>query len=103
MIGEAVLIRQIKQKDNHTFTIQWSDGKEHHFRLSTLQKQCPCANCIDEWSGKRVALDNSVDENVRAVSIKSIGRYALQIQFTSGCSTGIYSFDMLRKIAEENL
>lgn len=98
MNSSAVLVRAIKQKDNHTFTIEWSDGSICDYRLSELQKQCPCANCTDEWTGKRILNEASVKSDVRAVRITNVGRYALRIQFTSGCSTGIYGFDMLHKI-----
>lgn len=98
MSAASLLIRQIQQTSNHTFSIQWSDGQEQHFRLSVLQKNCPCANCVDEQTGHRLVDLKMIQEDVRAVSIRSIGRYALRIQFTSGCSTGIYSFEMLRAL-----
>lgn len=91
------LIKQIQQKDNHTFSILWSDGLEQDIRLSNLQRQCPCANCMDEKTGERLLNLNAVKDDVKAISIKSVGRYALQVQFTSGCSTGIYSFEILRQ------
>ena len=93
-------IKTIKQHDNHTFIIEWGDDLIHHYRLSDLQRCCPCANCTDEFTGMPLLDPNTVRDDVRAVKIKSIGRYGLQIQFTSGCSTGIYSFDQLRKMEE---
>lgn len=100
MKSSAVLLRSIKQTDNHTFTIEWSDGSVCNYRLSDLQKRCPCANCTDEYTGKRLLDENLVKSDVRAVRITSVGRYALRIQYTSGCSTGIYSFDMLYKMGK---
>lgn len=93
-----VLVKAIHQKDNHTFSIKWSDGIVNDYRLSALQKRCPCAKCFDATTGKRVMGENRIEEDVRAVRINNIGRYALRIQFTSGCSTGIYSFAMLREL-----
>ncbi len=90
-----VLVRSIKQIDNHVFTIEWSDGKLSNYRLSDLQKQCPCANCVDEATGRRVLNEATVKSDVRATKIVNVGRYALRIQFTTGCSTGIYGFDTL--------
>lgn len=98
-----LLIRQIKQKDNHTFSIIWNDGKEQHFRLSMLQRSCPCAQCCDEKTGKRLINSHLIKEDVRAFNIRNVGRYALKIQFTSGCSTGIYTFDFLRHLSEGTL
>lgn len=97
-----LFIREIAQKDNYTFTITWNDGVVGNYRLSELQKQCPCAGCIDEVTGKRILDEKNVKPDVRAVKIVSVGRYALRIQFTSGCSTGIYEFDLLHKLAKMN-
>ena len=91
-------ITHIEQKDNFTFTLRWSDGLSQDFRLSDLQKNCPCARCIDETTGERRIDPQTVDENVRAVVIQNVGRYGLKIQFTSGCSLGIYSFERLRNV-----
>lgn len=93
-----LLIRKLRKKDDHSFIIEWSDGSMADYRLSDLQKCCPCANCVDETTGKRMKKDEVVDPAVRCVRIDSVGRYALRIQFTSGCSSGIYDFEMLHKM-----
>lgn len=97
-----VYIKEIKQKDNHHFTIIWGDGETRHYRLSELQKQCPCAKCVDEWTGKRLLDESTVDENVKAVTLANVGRYAIKIHFTSGCSTGIYGYGLLRKLGTQS-
>ncbi len=94
----SATIRKIRQKDNFTFTVEWSDGAVVDYRLSDLQKRCPCAGCIDEVTGQRQSGAAPVKEDVRAVRLTNVGRYALRIQFTSGCSNGIYSFSMLREM-----
>jgi ATP-binding protein involved in chromosome partitioning len=96
-ISESTLkVRQVLQKDPRTMSIVWSDGMTQDFKYSDLQKICPCAGCVDEASGKRISSPELVDENVGAKNISAVGRYAIKIQFTSGCTTGLYSFEMLR-------
>lgn len=97
------IVRDIKQKDATTFTLYWNAGRVQEFRLSDLQKVCPCAACVDENTGKRVSDPTRVDNNVSANSIRVVGRYGLQIQFTSGCSTGIYSFDLLKGFSQSSI
>lgn len=97
MSSSPILVRDIKQKDNHTFSITWSDGIEQSFKLSMLQRVCPCAGCR-ELKEQTQSSRPTIKEDVRATFVRSVGRYALQIQFTSGCSNGIYSFDMLRQL-----
>lgn len=97
MNSHAVFLNKIVQKDNYTFTIEWSDGLVKDYRLSELQRKCPCAGCVDENTGKRVMDESLIGNDVGAKNLFSIGRYALRINFTSGCSHGIYSFDFLRE------
>jgi len=98
MTSQYVLVRKIWQKSNTEFSIEWSDGTVMDYRLSDLQKKCPCAACVDENSGKRLVNENSIKEDVRAIRILSVGRYALRVQFTSGCSNGIFDFKLLRNL-----
>ena len=93
-------IRQIKQKDRYCFTILWSDGREDTYRLSALQQQCPCVRC-SEARDKRLPL--AVEDDVLAHRIISVGRYALRIEFTMGCSQGIYPFSLLRMWGEKRI
>lgn len=83
-------IRSIQQVNDTDFMIEWSNDSRIHYSLSDLQKNCPCAGCKE---GKQPS-----DPAVRAYKIKSVGRYAIQIDFSSGCSKGIYDFDMLYNI-----
>lgn len=101
MSDPALVIKRLEQKDNHAFTIEWSDGQVNEYLLSHLQQHCPCANCVDEQTGKR-RIDAKSFENVRAHRIVSIGRYALRIYFTSGCSAGIFSFEMLKALSKQS-
>ena len=38
--------------------------------------------------------------DIRALSVKPVGRYGLQINWSDGHSTGIYTFDRLRPLCE---
>lgn len=98
----STILKRIQQTGPYTFLIEWSDGIAQNFRLSDLQKMCPCANCVDEGSGRRILDQNTIREDVKARRIVNVGRYAIRIEFTSGCSTGIYSFDFLRHYSGEN-
>lgn len=93
-----IAIRQIKQVDNYHFEIEWSDGVKAIYRLSDLQGSCPCAGCMDQARKQEGACLAKVDEHVRAKAVRSVGRYAIKIDFTSGCSAGIYNYEMLRHL-----
>lgn len=98
VIDHSIFIRSIRQKDDHWFTIEWSDGMISDYRLSDLQRQCPCARCREERTGEQRAALSKIDDDVRASRIVSVGGYALQVFFTKGCSKGIYPLWMLRQM-----
>lgn len=99
MNHETYLINKIYQNSNQSFSIEWGDGVTKEYYLNDLQDRCPCANCVDEKTGKRLNTQ-ATKKNVTAVNISSVGRYALRIQFLTGCSHGIFGFDMLRHLAD---
>ena len=95
----ATRVKDIQQKDERTLWIQWSDNREQQWDVVNLRRSCPCAVCIDEWTGKKTLKDDDVSDTVRPVSIKSVGRYALSIEFSDGHKTGIYTFEKLQEWA----
>lgn len=95
--ADKVSIQTIIQKDNQTFTIEWNDGVKSDFGLAKLQANCPCAACVEKTAPLQELKD------VRAYRIRSIGRYAIKIDFTKGCSNGIYDFEHLRAYAKDKL
>jgi DUF971 family protein len=87
--------------------IAWADGHRSHFDFAYLRDECPCATCNDE-RGKKEAFAAVVTTpsavlpmfkpKPRAQSAAVMGNYAVQINFSDGHSTGIYSYDLLRTI-----
>jgi ATP-binding protein involved in chromosome partitioning len=98
MSSHAKGIVKIEQVDNYRFKIEWNDGITHTFLLSDVQKQCPCAACVDEKTGKKVLDPSTIPYDVKASKISNVGRYALRVFFTSGCKNGIFSFDHLYQL-----
>ena len=92
-------IKEIWQKDAKHLGIIWTDGHESNLNVVTLRRMCPCASCVDEMTGKRKLKEGDIKESTLPKSIKSVGRYALQIDFNDGHNTGIYSFDHLRYLS----
>lgn len=83
-----------------TLRIAWDDGMTSDFHVATLRRACPCASCVDEWTGERTLDPFTVLESVRPMEIEPVGRYAIKITWTDGHDTGIYTFEYLRSLAE---
>lgn len=85
-------VREINKEDRYHFSIKWLDGKESLYRSCDVQRLCPCVKC----SQNRETL--KVDPHAEVEQIARVGRFGLQLQFTKGCSQGIYSFSLLREM-----
>ncbi|MBM3207404.1 MAG: DUF971 domain-containing protein [Chlamydiae bacterium] len=97
MLSNKNFVKNIYQKNNYIFTIEWIDGKISDYRLSDLQRLCSCARCVDEITGERLVNPSQVPDDLTAVRVYSMGRYALKIDFSSGCSRGVYPYEWLRQ------
>ena len=89
---------RIEQPSKKTLKIKWKDGKVLWYDAYRLRLACPCAVCVDEWTGRKLIDDEAVPEWVLFFSMDLVGRYALAFKFSDGHDTGIYSFDMLYKL-----
>ena len=87
--------------------IAWSDGHASHYDFTYLREHCPCATCNDEREKKK-AFSAAVPATPAALPIfkprpraqaaTSVGNYAIQISYSDGHGTGIYSYDYLRTL-----
>ncbi len=94
--------RQIIEESDSEISISWSDEAETKYDAAELRRACPCAGCINEWTGEKILKSENVQEDLSFSSISIVGRYALNFHFSDGHDTGIYSFDYLRKLTEKH-
>ena len=92
--AEAVDVRP-----DRTIRVRWQDGKESVIPARRLRLDCPCAACIDEWTGAPLLDPDRVPEEVRPVAMEPVGNYAVQIRWSDGHETGLYSWRQLRSFA----
>jgi len=87
---------EITQKGPRTLAIHWADGAESLYDVRDLRLACGCAECVDEWSGEKRLEPASVPDDVHPLRIEPVGRYGIQIHWSDGHATGIYTFARLR-------
>jgi DUF971 family protein len=80
--------------------IAWSDGHQSRYQVRNIRLNCHCANCVDEWTREKRVSEESIPKDIRPSKIESVGRYALNIIWSDGHSTGIYTFEQLRSLCE---
>jgi len=94
----TILPVEIGRANQYDVKVRWSDGHERVYLARELRLACPCAGCVDEVTGHRRLVDASVPQDVKPVEIKPVGRYAITIRWSDGHHTGIYAFELLRKL-----
>ena len=91
---------KIIEESDSEISIEWSDGGESSYRAAELRRNCPCAGCVDEWTGEKMLKEPSVPDDISFSHVSIVGRYALNFHFSDGHETGIFSFKYLKDLAE---
>jgi DUF971 family protein len=91
------------QQIGNELAIHWIDGAESFLDLEFLRRACPCAACGGEpdvlGNISRPKISYS-DKSFELASFEIVGGYALQPRWRDGHSTGIYSFQYLRRLSQ---
>jgi DUF971 family protein len=82
-------------------TVRWEDGVTTAFPALWLRARCPCAACVEEWTGRRTVGEAQVPADVRCRGLTPVGNYAAQLDWSDGHQSGIYSWDYLLKLRRE--
>ncbi len=94
------------QPIGNELAIKWDDGSESFIPLEKLRRCCPCADCQGEADIMGKVYKNPARPLTAAafqlVRLPMVGGYAVQPVWADGHNTGIYSFDYLRRMAEES-
>ena len=91
---------QIIEESATRVSIKWSDDTETAYSAAVLRRSCPCASCVNEWTGQKILNDDQIDDDMSFTHISIVGRYALNFHFSDSHDTGIFSFDYLRKLSD---
>ena len=97
---EAVEPREISQESSSLLRITWADEHVCDYQAATLRRACPCAQCVNEWTGQRTLKPESISDEIAINDLSIVGRYALNFQWSDGHDTGIYSFQYLRDLCD---
>lgn len=85
-------------RDNANQISIYFDQEARTYMFSDLQKNCPCARCVDSATGIAIVDVEAIEENVSVTHVEEVGNYGLKFHFTSGCKQGIFTWDHFKKI-----
>ena len=100
--GPAIEPLEIRQEGDSELRIGWADGMTCTYTAAGLRRACPCAQCVNEWTGQRMIKPETITDGLTINDISIVGRYALNFKWSDGHDTGIYSFRLLRELCELN-
>jgi len=83
--------------------VTFQDGKTALYSLFDLRCACPCARCVDEYTGERLLDPGQISDDVNIEGMRELGNYAISFAWSDGHSTGIYSWEYLRELAENQV
>lgn len=100
-------IRIDVNRDVGEMEIEWRGGRVDNLSLSVLRRWCPCALCSDRREQQARGRDLHMltpeerDATADVTNVVPVGRYAIKIRWGDGHDTGIYTYDSLRRMGEE--
>ena len=84
--------------DETGISVQWDDGHQSHYDSKYLRINCGCAECVEEWTQRKLLDPVSVPADIRVEDYLMVGQYAVQFLWSDAHYTGIYPFDLLRSL-----
>ena len=103
---EPIKVRVLKTQGAGV-EIDWRDGHRSQWSFAWLRLACPCATCHDERekTGRAIgepapqpaALLPMYKPPVRPDTVQQVGHYAISFHWNDGHTSGIYSWDYLRR------
>ncbi len=98
---------RVNKTEGTGMEIDWKDGHHSSWSFVWLRNACPCATCHEEREaqGRKPGEPKPRPENVlpmyepppRPALVTPVGHYAISFHWNDGHSSGIYSWDFLRR------
>jgi DUF971 family protein len=84
--------------DQKSVTLTWDDGHVSTLTGQHLRQSCPCAECVEEFTGKRMLDPAKVSADLKLLEVAPVGNYALSFVFGDAHRTGIFNWAYLRQL-----
>ncbi len=98
--------KKISRPKPYLLKFEWADGFEAVIEVKSFRKECPCAECKGETIAGMVVSLPKIDMykpgQYELKQIIPIGNYAISAVWGDGHDSGIYDWEYLRNICENN-
>lgn len=89
-------------EDQRALRLRWDDGVETKVAARVLRQNCPCAECVEEWSGKRTFDPAQIPAGLTILELSQVGNYALNFTFGDLHRVGIFPWKRLRELSSSS-
>ena len=87
------------EPDQKLLTVTWEDGVVSKLTAQHLRQSCPCAECVEEFSGRRMLDPAKISPELKLLEVQPVGNYALSFVFGDAHRTGIFNWAYLRQLS----
>ena len=81
--------------------LTWPDGQVDRPGYLHLRAHCPCATCVDEWTGARILDPATIRPDLALERLEPVGSYAVRLTWNDGHGSGLYTWETLRRLSAE--
>ena len=93
--------KEVHLADQTPPKIVWDDGQVMYYNHRELRLACRCASCRQELTGEQILMDKDVPEDIKVTEARPVGRYGYNLLFSDMHGSGIYDYDLLRKLGKK--
>ena len=103
----------VRKTEGTGVEIHWADGAASAWTFPFLRNACPCATCQGEreQTGRTPGDAKPKKQDpfalyeapARPLTVTPVGRYALQFEWNDGHTSGIYSWEYLRRLDQPRI
>ncbi len=79
--------------------VKRDETHQGYANAATVRRQCRCATCVEEFTGKPLLNPSDVPDTVYPLRMQPMGNYAVAIQWSDGHASSIYPYETLLELA----
>ena len=91
-------------REEQEIEFSWANEQNGRMPFRYLRGRCPCAGCVNEFTGERMVHIEDIPEGIEIVDVRFTGNYALKIVWSDSHDTGLFTWEYLSElcVAEDN-
>ncbi len=90
----------VTRNSDSEIKIIWNDDKVCIYNLRKLRFNCQCALCKHEITREPLINLEDIPQDIKLLQVELVGNYALHFVWSDNHKTGIYSYELLRKLCD---